>query len=287
MTALLALAALPHPSAADSSPPAVAVDAPEVRQRAPFDCGPAGLQAVLRGFGIQVGYEELVKRCEVDPREGASIDTVEEVAKALGLQAEQVMFPVDHLFLPGNHRGPTLVILKGEGAFKHFLVLWRADGERVQTMDPTTGSRAWIDRKALLERIYVHEMAIPASAWREWSRSDDVRTTVAERMRRVGIPVPTIERLWTEALRDASGRGWQALDAAVRFVAERSDRSRAERDLQRLFTCSKSPSCTGSDRVPKPYWSAWPAGKDGNGEEQVKIRGAVALVFYGRAGAPN
>ena len=37
----------------------VASDAPEVRQRSALDCGPAALQAVLQGFGVQVEYEKL------------------------------------------------------------------------------------------------------------------------------------------------------------------------------------------------------------------------------------
>src|SRR5689334_22087698 len=67
----------------------VAPDAPEVRQRGPLDCGPAALQSVLEGFGVQVEYQKLVDQLAIDPREGASIDTVEEVANRLGVGAEQ------------------------------------------------------------------------------------------------------------------------------------------------------------------------------------------------------
>jgi hypothetical protein len=37
---------------ADRSPHGATLDPPEVRQRDPFDCGPAGLHSVLEGYGF-------------------------------------------------------------------------------------------------------------------------------------------------------------------------------------------------------------------------------------------
>src|ERR671923_1912833 len=69
---------------------------PEVVQTSAMDCGPAALKCLLEGFGIPVSYGRLREACQTDV-DGTSIDTLEEVAQQLGLEAEQVMLPVDHL----------------------------------------------------------------------------------------------------------------------------------------------------------------------------------------------
>jgi ATP-binding cassette subfamily B protein len=231
---------------------------------------------------VQIEYEKLVHLLAVDPREGASIDTVEDMANRLGLEAQQVMIPRDHLFLPGGHRGPMMAIATSTGTLKHFLVLWRVAGDQVQVMDPATGLRTWVDLSDLRKRLYVHEMAVPAKAWKEWSRGADFRGGLFARMRGVGMSAAAIERLWTEASTDASLKGMQALDAAVRFVAAGPKRKDGSSDVQRVFECSKRSSCSGKDRAPPEFWSAWdtvPA--DSDGEARVTIRGLVLLNFYG------
>ena len=74
--------------------------APEVIQTSAMDCGPAALKCLLEGFGIPVSYGRLREACQTDV-DGTSLDTVEDIALQLGLQVEQVMMPVDHLFFPG------------------------------------------------------------------------------------------------------------------------------------------------------------------------------------------
>src|SRR6185436_10863471 len=73
--------------------------APEVVQASGMDCGPAALKSLLEGFGIHASYGRLREACQTDV-DGSSIDTMEEVARKLGLDAEQVMIPLDHLLLP-------------------------------------------------------------------------------------------------------------------------------------------------------------------------------------------
>ena len=71
---------------------------PEVIQSSAMDCGPASLKAILEGFGIPVSYGRLREACQTSI-DGTSIDTLEEVALQLGLDAEQIMLPADHFFL--------------------------------------------------------------------------------------------------------------------------------------------------------------------------------------------
>ncbi len=63
---------------------------PEVVQTSNMDCGPAALKSLLEGFGIPVNYGRLREACQTGV-DGTSIDTIEEVANQLGLQAEQIM----------------------------------------------------------------------------------------------------------------------------------------------------------------------------------------------------
>ena len=66
---------------------------PEIVQASSMDCGPATLKCLLEGFGIHASYGRLREACQTDV-DGTSIDTMEEVAGQLGLEAEQLMVPV-------------------------------------------------------------------------------------------------------------------------------------------------------------------------------------------------
>ena len=58
---------------------------PEQVQTSGMDCGPASLTCLLRGFGLQANYGRLRDACQTDV-DGTSIDTMEEIAVALGLE---------------------------------------------------------------------------------------------------------------------------------------------------------------------------------------------------------
>lgn len=83
----------------------------EVVQTSAMDCGPAALKSILEGFGIPVSYGRLREACQTDV-DGTSIDTIEDIAVQLGLQAEQVMLPVDHLLLPEAKALPAVVVVR-------------------------------------------------------------------------------------------------------------------------------------------------------------------------------
>jgi ABC-type bacteriocin/lantibiotic exporter with double-glycine peptidase domain len=71
---------------------------PEVVQTSAMDCGPAALACLLGGFGIPASYGRLREACQTDV-DGTSIDALEDTARLLGLDAEQVMMPVDHVLV--------------------------------------------------------------------------------------------------------------------------------------------------------------------------------------------
>ncbi|HEV8715558.1 MAG TPA: cysteine peptidase family C39 domain-containing protein [Candidatus Binatia bacterium] len=153
---------------------------PEVVQTSAMDCGPASLKCLLEGFGISASYGRLREACQTDV-DGTSIDTMEEVAVQLGLDAEQIMVPVDHLLLPEARVLPAIVVVRLPSGITHFVVAWRRHGHFVQVMDPATGRR-WPTCRRFLGEIYVHTTPVPAPAWREWAGSGEFLSTLRRRL---------------------------------------------------------------------------------------------------------
>src|SRR3954452_15994316 len=105
-----------------------------------MDCGPASLKSLLEGFRISVSYGRLREACQTDV-DGTSIDVIEEVAQKLGLVAEQVMLPLDHVLLAETDALPALIVWRNPDGAPHFVVVWRRMGNRIMVMDPSMGRR--------------------------------------------------------------------------------------------------------------------------------------------------
>src|SRR5947207_6605772 len=131
---------------------------PEVVQTSAMDCGPASLKCLLDGFGVPVSYGRLREACQTDV-DGSSIDTLEEVARDLGLDVEQEMVPADHLLDPAADVLPAIVVVRLPNGFTHFVVAWRCHGPVVQVMDPASGRR-WMRRESFLRDVYRHAMPV-------------------------------------------------------------------------------------------------------------------------------
>ncbi|PYV41655.1 MAG: ABC transporter permease, partial [Acidobacteria bacterium] len=126
--------------------------APEVLQTSVMDCGPAVLKCLLEGFGIAASYDRLREACQTEV-DGTSIDTIERVVQELGLQAEQIMVPLDHVLLNASQILPAIVVVQPSNGCIHFVLAWNRHGWRVQVMDPATGRR-WPACKQFLNEIY-------------------------------------------------------------------------------------------------------------------------------------
>ena len=137
---------------------------PEVVQTSAMDCGPAALTSLLEGFGLSVSYGRLREACQTDV-DGTSIDTVEAIIVQLGLDAEQILVPVDHLLVPEAMALPAIVVVRRPNGATHFVVAWRRHGRVMQIMDPGTGRR-WPTCRRFLDELYVHTQTLPAAAWR-------------------------------------------------------------------------------------------------------------------------
>ncbi|HVH99084.1 MAG TPA: ATP-binding cassette domain-containing protein [Enhygromyxa sp.] len=264
--------------------------APEVVQSSAMDCGPASLGCLLAGFGMPVSYGRLREACQTDV-DGTSIDTLEDVARALGLEAEQTVVPVDHVLRSEAGLLPALAVVNQPNGLTHFVVVWRAQLGWVQLMDPACG-RVWTRASKFLEQLYLHGMPVPAADWREWAGSDDFLDVLRSRMRELGCDAARCEALTERALADPSPRSLSTLDAAVRMTADliasaavvRGDE--AARTIAALTerALSEADPLAAKQWIPERYWSAGalPPSDDPEAEPMVQLHGAVLLCIRGQ-----
>jgi ATP-binding cassette subfamily B protein len=289
---------------------------PEVVQTSAMDCGPAALKSLLEGFGVRVSYGRLREACQTDV-DGTSINTLEDIAIQLGLQAEQVMLPADHLALAEAQALPAIVVVQRPSGLTHFLVVWNRLGNLLQVMDPATGRR-WLTWKRFQDEIYIHTFPVPTQAWREWAGSEGLLSPLQRRMRDLKLEEAQIQSLVNSAVQDPGWRSLATLDASVRMTAALV-RARglvageqAGKVLEHFYSLNlQGPlprlegAKTGEQRsyvpptgaesayphrlvIPALYWSALPVitpEVEANPEqepERLNLRGAVLVRILGR-----
>jgi alpha-glucosidase len=186
-----------------------------------MDCGPACLKSLLEGHGVSASYGRLREACHTDV-DGTSIDALERVAGDLGLDARQVMVPLDHLLLAESALLPALVVTRQPSGTTHFVVVWSARAGVVQVMDPAIG-RHYSTRREFVDEVHVHEMAIPLAAWCEWAASDDFLSALRRRIADLGVSRSQTERWIGAPAPSDSWRRLAALDAAPFVAAEFRD----------------------------------------------------------------
>jgi ATP-binding cassette subfamily B protein len=258
---------------------------PEVVQTSSMDCGPAVLQCLMAGFGIGVHYGRLREACQTDV-DGTSINVLEEVTNQLGLEAEQVMLPVDHLLLREVEALPAIVVVQLPNGYTHFVLVWRRHGPFVQVMDPGVGRR-WLRGDRFLDEVYVHTQRVPAGAWHDWARSDDFRRPLARRLQVLGLGGSGTALLET-ASAAADWTGLARLDAVTRLVESLvrggglKRGPEARRAFLPLLERARQEKPGQGPCIPRVYWSVLPAPAGPDGEEQVYLRGAVLIRIRGR-----
>ena len=277
--------------------------AQEVVQTSAMDCGPAALKSLLEGFGIPASYGRLREACQTDV-DGTSIDTLEDIAIQLGLQAEQVMLPADHLVLDEAEALPAIVVVRLPNGLTHFLVVWGRVGNFLQVMDPATGRR-WPTWKDFQNELYIHTFPVPLQAWREWAGSDGLLKPLRRRLLNLSLPAEAAEALLQDASQESGWRPLAALDAATRMV-EALVRAKgfatgkeAGKVLERFYQQNKTENPTlenGQDasaaadvsalQIPAAYWSVQPI--EGM-PDHLLLKGAVLVRILGKlaAGEPE
>jgi len=266
---------------------------PEVVQSSAMDCGPASLKAVLEGYGVAVSYGRLREACQTDV-DGTSIDSLEEVANQIGLDAGQTLVSADDLFLPESAALPGLLVVHLPSGLTHFVVAWRVHGlggpfdERgwVQLMDPAEGRR-WVSLATLRSELYRHEMPVPASAWRDFAATPAFTGPLRRRLRRLGVAAP--DAAIADALTDPGWLRIAALDAAVRMTTaiasaggvDAGPEAAALLEATLRGAIAAQSSDAASTPIPARFWRARPAPQSSGDEEHVLLSGAVVLSVSG------
>ena len=77
--------------------------------------------------------------------------------------------PVDHLLLPEADALPAIVVVRLPSGLTHFVVVWRAHGGC--GAGDGSGARAALGQTRVRScaSVYVHTLALPAEAFREWA----------------------------------------------------------------------------------------------------------------------
>ena len=239
---------------------------PEVIQTSATDCGPAALKALFGGLGIYLSYGRLREACQTDV-DGTSIDTLEEMANDLGVEATQRMLPADTLLLPAAESLPAVIVVRLPDGGTHFVVAWRVLGALVQVMDPA-GGRLWMTRRKFLDLLHVHEQAIPSAAWDDWVESHTFKESLRQRARALRLEPPT----WKDSAH---------VDAALRLAQALVDVGALRRGSEArrfLGLCAQSP-----EQIPPAYWTARRVPNDPG---QMILRGAVILSVSRPRGEP-
>jgi ABC-type bacteriocin/lantibiotic exporter with double-glycine peptidase domain len=244
---------------------------PEVVQTSNMDCGPAALKSLLDGFGIPVNYGRLREACQTDV-DGTSIDTIEEVANQLGLQAEQIMLPPDHVLLEEARALPAIAVVVLSSGVTHFVIVWRLFGRFVELMDPAVGRR-WVSTARFLSDLYMHKQPVAAVDWRAYAGSEDFLAPLRRRLHSLGINDGT--HVIAAAANDADWRSLAALDAGVRMLESLASSRAIDRgpESARLLDTLLE----HDDNIPEHYWSVRPGSEEG----QLVMRGAVLVRALG------
>ncbi|HVK39614.1 MAG TPA: ATP-binding cassette domain-containing protein [Candidatus Kapabacteria bacterium] len=257
--------------------------APEVVQTSAMDCGPASLKSLLEGHGISIGYGRLRDACQTEV-DGSSIDTMEDIARQLGLDAGQVMVPPAHLLLEESRSLPAIVVVRQPNGFTHFVVLWRVHGPLVQIMDPAVGRR-WRTARSLADELYVHRMPVPEAMWTRFAHGDEFLRPLARRLRTLGLPRSRAELLIDSAAADEGWHPLASLDAATRMLEKTVEtgalrRRHAAGVLESLYAQVRDESAERCAIIPESFWSVRPAPAE-DGVAHLEMRGAVLVRVTG------
>ncbi|WP_157954168.1 ATP-binding cassette domain-containing protein [Microbulbifer sp. A4B17] len=259
---------------------------PEVVQTSNMDCGPASLKCLLEGFGVSTHYGHLRDACQTDV-DGTSINTLEKIAVELGLDAVQMVVPVDHLLLDIPGYLPGLVVVRLPNGNTHFVVAWRNHCGIVQVMDPASGRR-WPSARRFLDELHVHTARIPPQRWRSWAGSDDFIGPLKERIAALKVGSTVATALCERALKDESWLSLAFLDASIRMLVSLVMSGAIKRGaevsgmLRRLSVEFSTDTSQGFSLVPENYWCVRPSHPRGS-ELEEKIELAPELLEFSGA----
>jgi ABC-type bacteriocin/lantibiotic exporter with double-glycine peptidase domain len=254
--------------------------AAEVIQTSVMDCGPAALKCLLEGFHIPASFGRLREACQTSV-DGTSIDVIEAVARQLGLDAEQVMLPMDYLWLPEAEALPAMVVVQQPSGATHFVIIWRRLGRWLQIMDPALGRR-WIRCERFAAQILAHTQRVAAADWYDWAASPEMLALLQARLCELGATPSDAALIVQTARVPAHWRGLATLDAAIRMLMDLTQAgglprgARAIAVLRGLLERAEQAQAEADSVIPSSYWSVSIAAS-----EELNLQGAVLLRVRG------
>lgn len=267
----------------DNSPPPRRFLIPEVIQVSAMDCGPAALQALLRGFDINVNYGRLREACQTDV-DGTSIDTLEELANQLGVTAEQIMLPLDHLQDENLAVLPVIAVVALPNGLTHFVVIWRRHSNVFQVMDPGKGRR-WLTQAQLFKDLFLHTQAVAVDDWYAWATSEGFCEPLHNQLMQLGVSENQAQQWIAMALATEQWESIAVLDAVTRMVQRLVATSGIEPEQQasnaigHLLDASNWEYAAATSLIPAPFWSVKLAD---DADDTLLFTGAVLVRALGR-----
>ena len=266
---------------------------PEVIQTSMMDCGPAALKCALEGFGIPVSYGRLREACQTSI-DGTSIDTLEQVANQLGLDAEQVMLPVDHVFLDEADALPAILVIKRSDGAAHFVVVWSRIGNWLQVMDPSVGRR-WVSIERFKLEVFLHSMPVSALDWFDWAKTAAFTKPLEKRLQYLGVPSDESKRLIQQSLSSVRWQNIATLDASVRLVTHIVDAGGVDKGatathlVEQFYDLALNTDADIFNIIPAVYWSVSldtvldETANLNKTEETIQLHGAVLIKLQGQS----
>jgi len=256
---------------------------PEVIQTSAMDCGPATLKCLLNGYHINASYGRLREACQTSV-DGTSIDVIENVARQMGLDAEQVMLPSDYLWQLAEL--PIMIVVRCPDEGVHFVVVWQRVGRWLQIMDPAVGRR-WVTKKQFEHDIYLQQLQVPTQNWYSWATSAEPLSFISGRLRLLGASQQQSDAIVQHATRQSQWYDIATLDAAIRMVHHFYEAGALRRGiqciglLQSLIAKSSQETPGKCNTIPSYYWSVGSELSDGQGK-LLPVQGAILLKICGR-----
>ncbi len=260
----------------------------EVVQSSTMDCGPAALASLLRAEGIPVSYPRLRESCHTDV-DGTSIDTLEELACRYGVNAEQVMLPVDMILQKNSSTLPCIAVTQQANGMSHFVTAYSCVAGRVQCMDPAIGRR-WLRKNEFLDSLYQHRMPVSATDWRDYAGSEEFQRSLMERLDAMGFSAANCTELIASALADPDWKPVARLDAAIRYAQALSHEASLSKKLSREALRALISSDAKKDTVPAEYYQVTPIPADPDHSEEealLMLKGAILVRVLNSPAANN
>jgi ATP-binding cassette subfamily B protein len=207
-----------------------------------MDCGPASLAALLGAHGLPANVDALRAVCATAV-DGTSVDDLEEVAFALGLDAEQLVVPLAQVLALAEAHLPAILLTRTLDGYVHFVVAWRIRRGRVDLVDPAVGRRR-VRIDELAREAFSHELEVPLDAWAQYALGEEAAAALVRRLQRGGSSAEHARARVAEAQRRGPVDGIGALLAEL------------------------DPDSPPAVRA---------AGEDGDGDPLVRVRGAVLI----------